>query len=462
MKQKQLAGLSLAILLALAGCGQAATTSSDVEEKVTPVKVEQVTKGSLTVDNEIVGQAQANMTLSVFPKIAGELVELNVSKGDFVEKGAVLAKVNTRDLEIGLNSEQTVVSQAQGQVKQAQIQKNQAEDAIKNAEIQLQTAELSYKQATEGSSTGVANSDIAVQQAEQNYNNAKTNYDRTKALFEDGIVSKQQFEQAESALKQAELGLEQAKLQSTNAQSPTNLELAAQQVEQAKMALANAKRQVELANVGVQQAQVSLKQAQLRSTQAQARLDDATLVAPEAGYIMSITSEPGEIVSSAQPLFTIVNVDPMKVSANISANQLAMFNVDETVTVAVPLTGSEAKATISFVSPAADQAGLYTVEATITNPPTELKPGMPVNFVIEESLVNDAVLVPTGAIIVKGGQSYVFVVDGETAVQTPVEVIQSQTETTAVRVDLAAGTQVVVKGQNTLVDGNKVRIMEEE
>lgn len=464
-KRKLLTGSLLVLMLLvliLTGCQAGQTSAAEDAEKETPVKIAIIKKGTLNIEHDVIATARANVQVSVVPKIAGELVELQVKKGEDVEKGAVLGKVDSKDLQNAYQTEKTVVDQSNSQLESALISKMQAEDAIKNANLQLQQAELSLKQAGEGQNSGVDNSTISLEQARVNENQAKANYERMSALFSDGVVSKQEYEQAENALAQAELTSQQAELSVENANSNTNIELAEQQVEQAKMAVVNAERQLELAEVNVKQAKTSITQSELRVQQAMDRLEDTNIIAPQSGQVVAVNAEIGELISSAAPFITIVSLDPVKATASISANQLRLFEVGKEIPIEVLALGEEKVATVGYISSVADEAGLYTVEANIANPSKTIKPGMITKFLIEEKVVEKELLVPTEAILEKGGRTYLFVVEDGRVVEKDVDILQAQSELTAVKADIQENTQVVIRGQNTLVDGNKVKIIEEE
>lgn len=441
------------VLLIAAGCSAApAGNNGAQEELVTPVMVDTVKAGDLEAAYEISGQLAASLEVSVIPKVSGQLSELLVKKGDRVEPGQVLAKLDDRDLRQAYEAELAALEQARMQLKAAEITKSKAEQGLNNAKIALEQARLNLNPDSE-SKDALDNDTIRKEQLKLQYEEAKKNLERMKALYETGDVSLQQYEAAVTAEKNAALALQQAELGTQTYE---------QTLRQAEIGVKNAEQDVAQATVGIQQAQSGVAMAELRVEQAKQRLEDATIVSPHHAEVVNIAAEPGEMVSMQAPLFTLVSLDPVLLNVSVSAKQLPLFENGMEVKVAVPVLGDVTKTgTVRFVSPVTDASGLYPVEIEIPNEDRALKPGMVADVMLPEVLVSDALIVPTQAIVEEAGESYVYVVEGDTAVKKTVRVIASQTEASAVDGDIQAGDTIVVKGQMTLTDGSKVSIVEE-
>ncbi len=69
-----------------------------VEIRITPVEVELVKKGNLSLSLSLIGDIKGSEEVDVFPKAPGKLVELKVKEGDRVKKDQVVARVD-RDVE---------------------------------------------------------------------------------------------------------------------------------------------------------------------------------------------------------------------------------------------------------------------------------------------------------------------------------------------------------------------------
>ncbi|MFH1335882.1 MAG: efflux RND transporter periplasmic adaptor subunit [Candidatus Zixiibacteriota bacterium] len=69
-----------------------------VEKRITPVEVELVKKGNLSLSLSLIGDIKGSEEVDVFPKAPGKLVEQKVKEGDRVKKDQVVALVD-RDVD---------------------------------------------------------------------------------------------------------------------------------------------------------------------------------------------------------------------------------------------------------------------------------------------------------------------------------------------------------------------------
>lgn len=208
------------------------------------------------------------------------------------------------------------------------------------------------------------------------------------------------------------------------------------------------------------QASRGVEQAKLRVQLAEINVGNAYMKSPISGHVVSVNAKQGEFVSAGGPLFRIVSMDPVKISANVNAAQMLQFREQQQIPVSIPDLGKSFTAKITHLAQVANEAGFYKVEAELPNPDTGIKPGMTAVFVIEHELVKDAMLVPTKAIVEKGGASTVFIVSDGKAVEKRVEVIEAQSELTAITGELSEQDRVVVKGQLSISDGKQVNLVE--
>lgn len=69
-----------------------------IEKTVTPVEIEVVKKGSLTLSLSLIGDIKGKEEVDIFPKAPGKLVQLKAKEGDQVQKDQVVAVVD-RDVD---------------------------------------------------------------------------------------------------------------------------------------------------------------------------------------------------------------------------------------------------------------------------------------------------------------------------------------------------------------------------
>lgn len=391
MNKKVLAGAFAVLTLVMGACSDDSTedTASEVEQ-VTPVEVAQVSQGDLVVEREVFGRAVPSKNAPILPKSTGELVEVNVSKGDTVQRGDVIGRVSASNVNDQIRVQEISVQSAEKQLEAARSQRNSAEEALVSARAQLEDA----KEQQEGLS---------------------------------GLAK----EAAKQAVQQAQSGVNQAK------------------------------SQVESAEVSVEQAQLQVQQAQAQLEQTRGQLNNAAIVATVSGEVTSVNGEVGDMVSGQQPFATIVAISPINLQVAVTAKELSLFEKDQEIPAYVSSLEKDVTSKVSYISSVTNDSGLYPVEATVTNADGNIKPGMMAKLQLPEMTVSDHILVPTSAVVEENTETYVYVIEEERAMKVAVEVVRAQSDLTAIKGDVTEGDQVVTKGQLTLSDDNKIRIMKE-
>ncbi|MGM8215053.1 HlyD family efflux transporter periplasmic adaptor subunit [Bacillaceae bacterium W0354] len=186
--------------------------------------------------------------------------------------------------------------------------------------------------------------------------------------------------------------------------------------------------------------------------------------APMDGMIQELNLVEGRFASNEQPAAVVVDVESLILSYNVPANEVEKFSVSDEVNFHASQLDESGKATITYVAKTAGDTGMYAVEAEVEKSGAFLA-GMTVQIVVEEVLAEDVLILPTAAVVERSGESFVYIVENGKAIEVAVEVIVMQTEETAVNVagdvSLDEDSQVITRGQLTISDGQKVRIIEE-
>ncbi|KGP71807.1 efflux RND transporter periplasmic adaptor subunit [Pontibacillus yanchengensis] len=448
MKKLMYLVLLMSVLM-ISACSEDSSSEEPAEEQVTPVKVSPVAKGDLQIDKEVIGRAMPDTQSAVLPKTAGELTELTVEKGDKVEQGQIIGRVDAGNVQDNVRIQELAVQSAQKQLDGAKNQKQAAEENLANAREQLQQARSAQN------SKGNATSNVDLLQSL--LGTAQDNASQMEELVESGAISQEQLAEVQQQVQQLTQQLSQARQSQSSGSASVQ-----SAINQAEAAVTQAEQQVDSAQIGVEQARLQVDQAQVQLNQARGQLQNTAIKANATGEIVSLNAKVGDMVSNTQPMATIVNLNPIKVEATVSASELSLFEKGTEVPVTISSLNEEMKAETTYISPVTNDTGLYPVEATITNSDETIKPGMMVTFKLPEITVEDSLLVPTSSVIEEKDEAFVYVIKEERAIKTPVTIVRAQSNITAVEGDLTKGEQVVVKGQLTLTDDNKVRIMKED
>mgnify|MGYP001425634984 CR=1 FL=1 len=197
---------------------------------------------------------------------------------------------------------------------------------------------------------------------------------------------------------------------------------------------------------------------------------NAIIKAPFDGIISGKRLEQGDIASPAQPLCTVVQMDPIRLSIPVIERDLAVVRTGLAVEVTVDAhPGRVFRGEVTRILPVLDP-GTRTNEVRIEIPnPVEadaggpaLKPGMFGHAEIIVRTVPDAVVVPTRSLMVdpegRTGMRRVLVLTKDNVAQEKlVETGTASGDVFEVKSGLAAGERVVVRGQYGVADGERVK-----
>lgn len=146
----------------------------------------------------------------------------------------------------------------------------------------------------------------------------------------------------------------------------------------------------------VKQAQARLDAAGAARSLADTRLSQSVLRSPINGTVLAKHAEPGELLAIGSPVITVARLDEVWVRAYIPETQLGKIKLGQKAQVAsdtwkgrnyqglVSFIASDAEFTPRNVQTEAERVKLvYRIKITIANPDQELKPGMPVDAIID-------------------------------------------------------------------------------
>lgn len=228
------------------------------------------------------------------------------------------------------------------------------------------------------------------------------------------------------------------------------------------------KRAQQLVDAGIiTQAEFDVERTQYEAARAQAdqletRIGYTVLRAPLGGVITSRDVQSGDIVGNQSRIVEVAEVDTMVV--RVAVSELDVVEITEGDPVRVQLDAypdREIPAQVRRVFPAADPATrLVPVEVMLEDPKgAGVRPGFLARVTFELSPRPNAILVPAGAIVSRGGGEGVFVVADSTVVLRTITPGLSADGRVEVVDGLERGERVVVAGSNLLRDGGRIRDM---
>jgi RND family efflux transporter MFP subunit len=425
--------LPLALLLAvavamLAGCarfGRRGQTGQNEGQKGIPVEVAPAEEGTMTEAVTVTGTIKAARETGVGAQTSGRVAEVLVREGDSVKAGQVLITLNA--------------AEARSQVRQA-------EAGVRGARARLESARRRLEVLEEGArpeERAIARNQLA--QAESALRTAEADLRRLKGLFEQGAISKQQLDGAQTAYDTARAQRDTAR------QSLELIEQGARPEE-----IEAGRKEVEAAAAGLEQAEAMLAEAR-------ERLGYTVIRSPIGGVVYAREVEPGEVVfQGGSALLRIADPSLVYYEATVPERVALRVQAGQRVEVAVQGDGErKVEGAVERMVPVADPASRdFLVRIEVGSGQGLIKPGMFArgSVVVRES--RGAVIVPKDALVEREGRLLAFVVVGGKAQRRQVETGITDAERAEVLSGVKPGESVVVVGAQGLKDGDTVQVRE--
>lgn len=473
--------LFIALALVSAGCvnretqAQTKRTSELVADPKKPVSVVKITRRNIGQYIHITGQLATDSDTSVGPKIGGKLVSINVRSGDSVAAGQLLGQVDTTNLTISVSQARAQLDSALAGLTQAQtnarIVPTRSSSAVRAAEAQLRQARTQLEKALNGARPEEkAQADAAVRSAKSNMETAKKNRDRQSNLFAEGASSRQQLDAAENAYQASLAQYEQALASQqlvNNATRTEDIQAAREAVRQAEEGVRTAQTNKQLDSLLGDQVRSAM--GQVESARAQYRLavqqiEDAQIRSPFSGKVLGTPVQPGTVVSPGTPVVRLIGAKGLYFEGDVPASAVSSLAKGSPVSVTVDgLDGHNFIGTIDSLSPAATNVG-RVFQARITFPSFDetLRAGMFARGKIKIKEATGVLTVPALAIVKRGSEQFIYIVDGTKAKE--VKVTRGFEEDGMVQVTggFAEGNDVIVEGANDVADGSIIDIKPRE
>lgn len=424
LKGKKAAVIGLAVIAA--GCGFMEFRRSKIDDPVSvpamvrPVRTERLVLWKASFKGIYQGTVQASQKVELSFRVSGPLVEFSVKKGQKVQKGQVLGKIDPRDFKNTLDS---------------------AESQLKQLEAKLQEMRSGAR------AEDLAQAQAAVASAEAQEAEAQANYKRFKALKDQGAVSEVQYEQYKTAY-----GVAQSSLRSAR--------------ENLKKAKAGARKE----EIAQQEAAIQSQRALVQS--ALSALSDTELKAPFDGIAADTYADNHQFVQAKQPVLSLQDLSVIEMVVNVPDSDI--INLKESLLGLLKmkaafdgLPGRTFQVKLKeFATQADPKTQTYPVTLYMAYPKdATVLPGMAVSLEVEGTFGKDEgeypfTVDPDGVFSDEMGQSSVWLYDQGVVKKTPVEVGPYKGGMMTISGDLKAGDLIVTAGVHFLKEGQAVRLME--
>ncbi len=387
--------------------------SKNASSKAKEVQIEEVTLRDITESVTASGKIYAQEEVKISSDVSGEIVQLAVEEGQFVNKGDLLAKI-------------------QPETYQAIVERSEAEYNNALANLKNMQANLSNVRAKE-------------KQIQAQLLNAELAYNRAQKLFGTKSISEAEMEEAEMSYKTVQAELEAIR------------------------------ENIKGAGYSVEGAQAAVKGAQAAIRDARSNLNKTSIYAPMSGIISLLNVEQGEkVVGTLQmtgtEIMRITNFENMEVRVDVSENEIIKVKIGDSAHVeADAYYGRKFKGVVTQVSNAskgaanetlsAEQSSNFIVRVQILedsyrdlteNQQRPFLPGMSATTDIYTKVENQIPAVPIQAVVTREDslthemKEVVFLAKEGLAVLTPVKTgIQDDSFIQIIR-GVEAGDQIII------------------
>lgn len=206
-----------------------------------------------------------------------------------------------------------------------------------------------------------------------------------------------------------------------------------------------------------------LTQLDAEIRQAQDRLTKSKILAPFSGWVIKEFTEIGQWVEEGGAVVELVDLSHVEIEVPLPEEYVRHVKPGDGVTAVFDgLPGLEIQGKIfSVVAQADPVARTFPVKVDLANPELRIKSGMVARVTLAVGSPYTAVVIPKDALVLKGGKDYVFIVNEGTVKQIPVKPLTHFDELVEVDGPVKEGMEVVVAGNERLLPGQPVRILNE-
>ncbi|MBD1910358.1 MULTISPECIES: efflux RND transporter periplasmic adaptor subunit [unclassified Leptolyngbya] len=386
--QQPPAWLLALIAAGVVGLGTAGVIT--VRQKSEPVDISALTvpveAQALTVQITANGRVQPVQTVNLSPKNAGVLEELLVEQGERIQKGQIIARMESSDLQARLTQAEARVEQARAQLARVQAGDRPQETAQRRAEVSQAEAQVA--------------------DAQTRLSLAETRLNRNRTLQAEGAISQDDLDAIEQEARSARANLASAQ--------------ANRQAIEERYALSRSGSRTE----DIAEAEAQLKEAIGNLQSAQVQLEDTIIRAPFTGIVTQKYATEGAFVtpttsasdaSSATSTAIVALANGLEVLAEVPEVDIGQITVGQQVEIrADALPNKVFKGRVRLVAPEAvveQNVTSFQVRVEVLTGEADLLSGMNVDLTFLGDRLDSSIVVPTVAIVTKDGQSGVLVPD---------------------------------------------------
>ena len=409
MKKKKKVMIIAVVIVAILGISGVNIAIKNKKPNVMMVQTTPILKEDIESRIQSTGTIVSMDKRDVISNVEEKIKEIYVEKGDKVEKGQVLIKLDETDILY----------------------------RIKDSKLRL---DIEIENLNQLNKEGSKEFEIQLSNAQIRYEDAKNTYDRNEKLYEEGIITLVEFEKSKDDMDQLynDYLLAEDKLKNSNSDKEITVQ----------------KQKIELARIEVEKLEKELQ--------------NYTIKSPITGTVVDTNISESGIVKSYESLISIQDLEHLEIVLNINEYDASKLEVGDLVVITGDsFEGKVYDGEIKYVGSIAKQLeqaqgkeNVVEVKVDIKNSDEFLKPGFSAKVDILTDKKTDALAVPYEAIFnKKGGEKVIFTVDDD-------GIVREHTIKTGIGSDFSIeiigdvekGSSVILNPTEEIKDGDQVSV----
>ncbi|MBD2570317.1 efflux RND transporter periplasmic adaptor subunit [Anabaena lutea] len=396
-----------------------ANSKQDITKLTVPVAAK-----SVTVRITASGKVQPVQSVNISPKNPGIITDLDIEQGETVQKGQIIARMDNSEIKMRIIQFQANLDQAKAQLAESQAGSRPEEIAQAKARVAQAEAQLAIIRAGNRSQE-IDQARAAVDSAKAQVELTQARVRRYQGLAKEGAIAQDSLEQYISEDKRAKASLEEAQRRlSLQKAGNRNEDIKSQeavviQEREALRKLENGSRIEEIARL---KASVASAVAQLNQQQVQ--LEDTIIRAPFAGIVTQKYANIGAFVTpttsaststSATSSSIVALATGLEVLAQVPEADIGRIKQGQQVEIIADAYPDQVfKGRVRLIAPeAVIEQGVtsFQVRVVIDSGADKLRSGLNVDVTFLGDRINDAITLPTVAILTENGKTGVLIPD---------------------------------------------------
>jgi membrane fusion protein (multidrug efflux system) len=269
-------------------------------------------------------------------RVSGTAIRVLHDDNEVVKAGELLVELDPQDYQVAVDRARADLANAQASAVAAEVG---VPLTTTTSSSQLVAADAAVKAADRA----VQSAEARVVEAQANFEKAAQDLKRYEQLVQKDEISHQQYDAARAAATAAKATLDADIASAASAESQ-----AAQARAQAQGAH-TVPEQVRVIRARAGAAAADVKKYEAALAQAELNLRYTKIVAPVTGVLSKRNVEPGQVVQPGQPLFSIVNLDDIWVTADFKETQLRSMHPGQKATIDVDAYGRKYSGSVESI-----------------------------------------------------------------------------------------------------------------